>query len=214
MILSSCSRLAVFLQPAVHCAARAIPYSPRSLSTFKIVATSGTTGRSRALACPKNTPCASLWKDQDRCQNRDFYYPDRMLVGTRYFQTNTGRIPTRSGWLDTSFCRVVTWIFVNIFSYFTGQLHVGHLSCSTYQHVIQSNQKQSFGAGTLAFWCFVCSVLLGSIFVSSFEPYLAGHFARNPDTETEFLRLSFWLVHILRTFSENCYTKPEKLRIV
>lgn len=102
-----------------------------------------------------------------------------MLAETRYFQTNTGRIPTRSGWLDASFCRVVTWIFVNIFSYFTGQLHVGHVSCATYQHVIQSNQKQSFGAGTLAFWCFVCSVLLGSIFVSSFEPYLAGHFARN-----------------------------------
>ena len=128
--------------------ARAISYSPRSLSTFKIIATLRTTGRSRALACPKNTPCASLWKDQDRFKNRDFYYSDRILVGTRYFQTNTGRIPTRSGWLDTSFCRLVTWICVNIFSYFTGQLHAGHVSCATYQHVIQSNQKQSFGTGT------------------------------------------------------------------
>ena len=194
--------------------ARAISYSPRSLSTFKIIATLGTTGRSRALACPKNTPCASLWKHQDRFKNRDFYYSDRILVGTWYFQTNTGRIPTRSGWLDTSFCRLVTWICVNIFSYFTGQLHAGHVSCATYQHVIQSNQKQSFGTGTLAFWCLVCSVLLGSIFVSSFEPYLAGDFAGKPDTKTEFLRVSFWLVHILKTFSENSYTKPEKSGIV
>lgn len=53
----------------------------------------------------------------------------------------------QDGWTPL-FCRPVTWICVNIFSYFSGQLHAGHVSCATYQHVIQSNQKQSFGTGT------------------------------------------------------------------
>ena len=133
-----------------------------------------------------------------------------MLVGTRYFQTNTGRILTRSGWLDTSFRRVVTWIFVNIFfllhrttSCWTCILR--HIST---RYTVKSETELWYRY--LAFWCLVCSVLLGSIFVSIFEPQLAGHFARKPDTETEVFRLSFWLVHILKTFSENCYTKNQE----